>query len=123
MSQYEFHHMGIPTTEKLEGERYSPKLKMYTKDLKNKDIRIQFHRFDEDCSIHPLIKSMPHVAFKVPNLEQAITGEEVILAPYFPLPGFQVAIIAREGVPIEFIETDLSDEEVWGLAENESIRN
>lgn len=110
---YEFHHMGIPTSEMKLGERYSSKFRMYTTDSISESYRIQFHRFLDDCPLHPLIKSMPHIAYKVSNIDQAIAGEEVILEPYEPFTGFKVAMIVKGGVPIEFIETTLSEDEIW----------
>lgn len=111
--EYEFHHMGIPTTEKKEGEQYSPTFKMYTTDSITDKFRIQFHRFEKDCPLHELIKTVPHIAYKVKSIDRAIANEIVILEPYFPFKGFRVAIIAKHGVPIEFIETNLSEEEIW----------
>lgn len=114
---YQFHHMGIPTTEPKPNERYSAKYRMYTADADSADFRIQWHRFEPGCPLHPLIQTVPHPAFKVPSLAMAIADKNVLLGPYEPLPGFHVAIIEEGGVPIEFIETILSDEEIWGRAQ------
>ncbi|MDE4953376.1 helicase, partial [Francisella tularensis subsp. holarctica] len=54
-----------------------------------------------------------HIAYKVSDLDQAIKVKIILLKPYFPIEGFRVAIIEEHGVIIEFIETDLSDEEIW----------
>lgn len=43
-------------------------------------------------------------------------GEEVILGPYEPIDGYFVAIINDAGVPVELVQTSLSDEEIWGRA-------
>ena len=110
---YQFHHMGIPTTSKKAGERYSPKFKMYTTDSISEKYRIQFHRFEDDCPLHLLIRSIPHIAYKVSSIADAIMGEEVILEPYEPFTGFKVAMIVKDGVPIEFIETILTEDEIW----------
>jgi hypothetical protein len=112
-TNYQFHHMGIPTDRPREGERYSSTFKMYTSGGENSEYRIQYHRFEADCPLHPLIKTKAHVAFKVDSIAAAIKDKEVILAPYEPIPGFKVAMIAECGVPIEFIETKLSEEEIW----------
>ncbi|WP_298626877.1 hypothetical protein [uncultured Legionella sp.] len=110
---YEYHHTGIPTNDVKEGEKYSSTFKMYTSGGQDSEFRVQYHRFEEDCPLHPLIKTRPHIAFKVNDLELAIKGKEVILEPYEPFCGFKVAMIAEDGVPIEFIETALSEEEIW----------
>lgn len=54
MRMFTYHHTGIPTTEPKEGERYSPTVKMYTTAGHN-PFRIQWHRFEEGCPLHPLI--------------------------------------------------------------------
>lgn len=110
---FEYHHMGIPVTTEQPGERYSPLMKMYTSGG-DKPFRIQKHRFEEDSPLHPLIQNNVHVAFKVACIEDAIEGYRVLLAPYFPIPGFKVAIIEHQGAIIELIETHLSEEEIWG---------
>ena len=112
-TRYEFHHMGIPTKTPREGERYSSTFKMHTSGGEESEFRVQYHRFEEGCPLHPLIQTMPHAAFKVPNIEEAIAGKDVILNIYEPIKGFKVAMIADSGIPIEFIETTLSEEEIW----------
>ena len=85
---------------------------MYTADNPGK-FRVQWHRFTHDSPLHPLLKTVPHVAFKVNRLSAAIEGEEIILGPYEPIDGYRVAVINHAGVPIELIETTLSDDEIW----------
>ncbi|MCM3750296.1 hypothetical protein M3223_23465 [Paenibacillus pasadenensis] len=113
---YEFHHTGIPTTELRENEKFSESAKMYTTDNDGK-FKIQWHRFEEDSPLHPLLRTLPHVAFKVSDLQAAIEGEEVILGPYEPIDDYWVAVINDGGVPVELIQTALSDEELWDRAQ------
>lgn len=112
---YEFHHMGIPTTEHMQDEIFSAAAGMFTSDNPGK-FRIQWHRFTEDSPLNPLIRSIPHPAFKVSNLAEAVAGEALLLGPYEPIDGYFVAIINDGGVPIELIQTDLTDDEIWGRA-------
>jgi hypothetical protein len=56
---------------------------------------------------------MTHVAFKVDNMDELIKNRPMLLGPYFPFPGFRVAIVEINGMPIEFIETELSEDEIW----------
>ena len=116
-----FHHMGIPTTEPKPNERYSPMFRMYTSDSNCRSLRIQWHRFEPDSSLHPLIRAIPHAAFKVSDLDRAIVGYKVLLGPYEPIPDFRVAIIEDNGIPIELVQTTLTDEQLWGSAESDSI--
>jgi hypothetical protein len=120
--KYEYHHLGVPTRAPRAGEKYSSTFKMYTSGGEDPaGFRIQFHRFEDDSSLHPLLRTMPHVAFKVDNLDAAIEGEEVLLGPYFPFEGFRVAVIEDSGVPIEFIQTNLSEDELWGAPKSKSV--
>ena len=66
--------------------------------------------------MHPLLRTLPHVAFAVSDLHAAIAGEEVILGPYEPIDDYWVAVINDAGVPVELIQTSLSDAELWARA-------
>lgn len=113
--QYEFHHMGIPTPVKKGEEKFSATAGIYTSDNPGK-FRIQWHRFTDDTPLHPLLRELPHVAFKVNDLSAAIEGEEVLLGPYEPIDDFYVAVINDGGVPVELIQTTLADDEIWQRA-------
>ena len=113
--EYEFHHFGIPVQDGDTAGKFSAKAGMYTTI-----IQVSF-----GCSgialpmthpLHPLLKTVPHVAFKVDSLAEAIAGETVILGPYEPIDDYRVAVIDDCGVPIELIETTLTDEELWERA-------
>jgi len=119
--KYTYHHTGIPTNERREGEKYSSTFKMYTSGGQDSEFRVQYHRFEEDSPLHPLIKTMAHVAFKVDNLDDAIKGKEVIMDPYCPFEGFRCAMIIDSGAPIEFIETNLSEEFLWSDRKGKSV--
>ncbi|VEB32671.1 hypothetical protein [Legionella cherrii] len=110
--KYQYHHVGIPITEPRPGERYSSFMDMYTSGGELPG-RIQYHRFGPNCPLHPLIQTQPHIAYKVESIDEAIKGKHVLLEPYFPLKNFRVAMIEEHGAVIEFIETSLSEDEIW----------
>ncbi|HEY3425391.1 MAG TPA: hypothetical protein VGL27_11385 [Negativicutes bacterium] len=112
--------MGIPTDKPKKGERYSSTFKMYTTDGHN-DFRIQWHRFEEGCPLHPLLQTVPHVAFKVDSIDRAIEGKVVLLAPYYPFDGYRVTIIEVDGAPVELIETSLSEKQIWSDSHENSV--
>ena len=94
---YQFHHMGIPAEQVRPGEIFSAAAGMFTTDNPGK-FRIQWHRFTPDSPLHPLIRTVPHPAFKVENLEAAIEGEGILLGPYEPIDGYFVAMINDGGL-------------------------
>jgi hypothetical protein len=69
-----FHHLGIPTVDRRPGERFSERFGMYTSDSDCRTLRIQWHRFESTSRLHPLIRTVPHVAFRVADLDGAIAA-------------------------------------------------
>ena len=121
-SGYRYHHIGIPTSRIMPNEKYSENFKMYTSD-NDGDFRIQFHRFEDDSPLHPIIKNNPHIALQVDHLEKAIESRELLLGPYEPIPGYKVAIINDGGMPVELIETNLTIEELWNRSKQQKDLN
>lgn len=112
-----YHHYGIPTEEKREDESLVEvgNFKLYTTPFEANKWHIQWHRFPEDHGLPELVTKVPHLAFQVDDLDKEIEGCKVLFGPYCPLEGFRVAMIEEHGVPIELIETSLTDEEVSSL--------
>lgn len=75
----------------------------------------------QSSPLHPLIRTMPHAAFKIADLDASIRGKDVLLGPYEPIPNFRVAIIEDGGFPVELIQTTLTEEELWRRPEANNI--
>jgi hypothetical protein len=118
--RYEFHHLGVPTQDVKPNERYSVQFGMYTSDADCKLLHVQWHRFEADSCLDPVLRTLPHPAFKVSDLAAAMEGHNVLLTPYEPIEGFRIAIIEDGGFPIELIQTTLTDEEIWERVKNEA---
>ena len=99
-----YHHLGIPTTVKKPGERYLPEYKVYVSGYEESDYKIEWMRYEADCPLPEIVRSIPHIAFEVKNLREAIKGKKVIIAPNSPSDGVQIAFIEENGAPIEFIQ-------------------
>ena len=103
-----FNHVGIPTTSSFEGEIPLPKLSMTVSDHKSNPFGIQWQRYDVDAPYPDLVKTVPHVAFEVDDLQAALDGQRVIIQPNSPIIGLTVAFIEVNGAPIELMEIDRS---------------
>ena len=99
-----FNHIGIPTTERFEGEIDLPHLKMTVSDHENNPYGIQWQRYWNDCTLPKLVKTVAHVAFVVDDLEKEIEGKNVIIKPNSPSEGLMVAFIEVNGAPVELME-------------------
>jgi len=101
---WRYHHIGIPTNVPRPGEQYLKQFKMYVSAFETSPCGIQWMRFEPDSPIHPLIKSVPHIAFEVDDLEAAIEGKEILKEPNSPSEGVIVAMILDSGAPDELLE-------------------
>ncbi len=99
-----YHHVGIPTDISREGERYIEKFKMYATPFDSNPYGVEWLRFETDSPLPELVRTVPHVAFQVDDLEAALRGEEILIQPNSPSEGVVVAFIVHNGAPIEFLE-------------------
>ena len=103
-----FHHLGIPTKNKLKDEEHLKDLKIYVSGFGRSPYGVEWNRFEENAPYPDLVKTIPHVAFEVDDLEVALKGKNVIIEPNSPSPGVVVAFIEDNGAPIEFLQIDRS---------------
>ncbi len=101
-----FNHIGIPTTGRFEGEIELPHLKMTVSDHRNNPFGIQWQRYHDDAPYPDVVKTVPHVAFEVDNLKEALKGMTVIIEPNSPIEGLVVAFVEVNGAPVELMEID-----------------
>ena len=52
------------------------------------------------------MKTVPHVAFAVDDLDVALEGRQILIPPNCPSPGVRVAFILDDGAPIELLELE-----------------
>ena len=101
-----YHHLGIPTKEIHEGETYLAEHKIYVAGYETSPYKIEWMRYEEGCTLPEIVQKGPHVAFQVEDLNEAIKGKELLIAPNSPSPGVTVAFILDGGAPVEFIQID-----------------
>jgi hypothetical protein len=101
---WRYHHVGIPTDVPRPDEQYLEQFKMYVSAFETSPCGIQWMRFEPGSPVHELIKSVPHIAFEVDDLQAAIEGKLILIAPNWPSEGVMVAMILDSGAPVELIE-------------------
>jgi hypothetical protein len=101
-----FNHVGIPTVDTFDGEIPLPRLKLTVSDHLNNPFGIQWQRYWDDSPVPDLVKSVPHVAFEVDDLHEALDGRHVIIEPNSPTAGVMVAFIEVNGAPVELMQID-----------------
>jgi hypothetical protein len=101
---WKYHHLGIPTGVARPRERYLEHLKIYVSGFETSPYGIEWMRFDPDCGIPEIVRTVPHIAFEVDDLETALEGQEVLSPPGSPSKGVRAAMILADGAPVELIE-------------------
>jgi hypothetical protein len=99
-----YHHTGIPTRTPQPGETHLKDYGVYCTDHENNPFGIQWMRYEEECTLPDVVKTVTHVAFEVDNLEEAIAGHDVIIQPNSPSEGVVVAFVLCNGAPVEFLQ-------------------
>jgi hypothetical protein len=79
-----YHHLGIPSDIKREGETYLEEHKMYVSGYETSPYGVEWMRFEPDSPLPESVKTVPHVAFEVEDLAAELEGKEVIIEPNSP---------------------------------------
>jgi len=103
-----FNHVSIPTTANFDGEIPLPDLQITVSDHQDNPFGIQWQRYWEGAPYPELVKSVPHVAFEVDDLEDALQGHQILINPNCPSPGVRIAFIQVRGAPVELMQIDHS---------------
>jgi hypothetical protein len=99
-----YNHLGIPTNIRRDKEVYLPRFKMYVSGYEESPYKIEWMRFEPESPLPEIVKTLPHIAFEVENLVEAIKGKKVIIAPNSPSEGRLVAFIEDNGAPVELMQ-------------------
>ncbi|HOD49990.1 MAG TPA: hypothetical protein PKY01_05265 [Candidatus Hydrogenedentes bacterium] len=99
-----FHHFGVPTAKRAEKEEYLEGAKVYITNAAEHPFHIEFLRFEKDSPMHPAVQNNCHIAFMVDNLDEAIKGRNVIVAPFDATESLRVAFITDGDAVLELME-------------------
>lgn len=108
-----YHHIGIPTHVPQHDEVYLEKFKTFVSGFETSRYGVEWMRFEEDAPLPKLVQTVPHVAFVVDDLEEAMADHEVLIPPNSPSEGITVAFIVDNGAPVELLQFDGPEFEVW----------
>jgi hypothetical protein len=101
---WRYHHIGIPCYQPRPEERHLPHLGVHVSGFETSPFGIEWIRFDPHCNVPDIVRSVPHLAFAVDDLDEALKGREVLIAPNEPSAGVRVAFILDDGAPVELLE-------------------
>lgn len=88
----------------MPNERYLEPFKLYVSGFDTSPYGIEWMRFEEDSPVTDIVKTVPHVAFEVDDLDAALEGKDILTPPNSPSDGVRAAMIIHNGAPVELIE-------------------
>ena len=100
---WRYHHLGIPHAEPRAGEEHLEHLGIHVCGFETSPYGIEWIRFDPHCPVPDIVRTVPHVAFEVDDLDAALKGQHVICEPGSPSDGVRSAMIVHNGAPVELI--------------------
>jgi len=109
-----FDHIGLVTEQRQERETWVEATRVWVTNPRQSPANVEWLRFEPDSPVTGPLRTEPHVAYRVPDVEAAIAGHEVLLAPIEVGGGFcRAAFVLVDGAVVEFMQYRDPDEEGW----------
>src|SRR4026207_278974 len=90
---WRYHHIGIPYTQTRAQEHHVPHLGVHVCGFETSPYGIEWIRFEAHCPVPEIVRTVPHVAFAVDDLNEALKGREILVAPNEPSAGGRAAVV------------------------------
>src|SRR5947209_1312867 len=87
-----FDHVGLITEDPKPGESWVEATRVWVTSPRDHACNVEWLRFEPDSPVTGPLRWQPHVAYRVPDMETALKGHNVLLEPFDVGNGFvQVA--------------------------------
>jgi hypothetical protein len=100
----EFDHIGIPATGRRDGMRFLESKRLWLTSPADHPYRVEWLWYEDDSPEVELVRTVPHVAYRVESLEEAMAGHPVLAEPFDVFGEVRVSFIEVDGAPVEFVE-------------------
>jgi hypothetical protein len=97
--EWRYHHLGIPCETRRPSEVYIERLKIHVSGFETSPYEIEWMRFEPGCPVSELVRTVPHIAFEVDDLDEALKDREILSPPSSPSDCVRVAMIVHDGAP------------------------
>src|SRR5450756_802858 len=81
---WRYHHIGIPYTQPRAREHHVAHLGVHVSGFETSPYGIEWIRFEPHCHVPEIVRIVPHIAFAVDDLDEALKGREILIAPTEP---------------------------------------
>ena len=112
-----FDHIGLVTDEKKDGETFVELTRVWVTNPRANPFNVEWLRFEPDSPITGLLRTAPHLAYRVDDIAAAIEGHTVLAEPFDPTGRgddfLRVAFVEVDGAVIELMQYGNPDETGW----------
>jgi hypothetical protein len=99
-----FDHVGVPTSDKHPEEMWVEDTRVWVTNPAEHPNRIEYLRFEPDSPVKGAVRDLPHMAFRVDNLESEIGNADILLGPFRPTNELRVVFVKKDGAVFELME-------------------
>jgi hypothetical protein len=100
----EFDHIGIPAPAKRDEMRFLESKRLWLTSPADHPFRVEWLWYEDSSPEVALVRTVPHVAYRVGSLEEAMAGHPVLADPFDVFGEVRVSFIEVDGAPIEFVQ-------------------
>ncbi|HUW88386.1 MAG TPA: hypothetical protein VMW30_08445 [Candidatus Paceibacterota bacterium] len=109
-----FDHIGVITESQQSDETFVDSTRVWVTNPRAHAANVEFLRYEHDTPVTGPIRNLPHVAYRVDNLDESIKGYEILLQPFDVADGFvRVAFVLVGGAVVEFMQYRNPNETGW----------
>jgi hypothetical protein len=101
----DFDHVGVPTDTRQPREMWVEETRVWVTDPAVHPNRIEYLRFEPDSPVSGPVRDLPHIAFRVDDLEREIAGAKILLGPFDPTDTLRVVFVLIDGAVYEFMQS------------------
>jgi hypothetical protein len=113
----QFDHIGLVTNEVKDGETFVAATRVWVTNPRANGHNIEWLRFEPDSPISGKLRTDPHLAYRVADLDAALAGQTVLAEPFDPTGRgddfLRVAFVEVDGAVVELMQYGDPDETGW----------
>lgn len=114
VTRADFDHIGIVTVDKKPGERWVEATRVWVTSPRDHPYNVEWLRYEDDSPVSGPLRTEPHVAYRVADVDAAVKGKSIVLEPFDVADGFlRVAFVFEGGALVEFMQYGDPNEEGW----------
>ena len=100
----QFDHVGLPTEDKHGVEMYVAETRVWVTNPFVHPHKVEYLRYEPDSPVTGPVRELPHIAFRVDNLGQAIADSPILLGPFNSTEKMRVVFVLKDGAVFEYME-------------------